>query len=296
MKKTPHTGLRAGVSPLLFACLASLLLGACSRDAADQRSVARMSAGVTKSEYLVAEAAGNRAARDNSTLAYEHNVTIELSKELLPTRVRELQAACATDREFNCTLLDVSTSEREEMPSGSVRVRLAPAGTQHFIDMAAKDGHVTNRNTHAEDLAEPVADTEREISQLTTHRDRLAEFMKNKDIKIDQLITVSRELATVQTQLDEVNNRHANLHRRINTELLSISLVLPMHDYNAEPHPVRDALHAFASDFRQAIAHVIRFIAVLLPWLVIIVPGLILLRLFWRWIGRWLMRREQRGK
>jgi hypothetical protein len=55
-----------------------------------------------------------------------------------------------------------------------------------------------------------------------------------------------------------------------------------------------DALRSFGSDFREAMSMVIRFIAVLVPWLVIILPGLILLRLFWRWIGRMIVRREQR--
>ena len=34
-------------------------------------------------------------------------------------------------------------------------------------------------------------------------------------------------------------------------------------------------------------------ITVLLPWLVILLPGLFLLRAFWSWIGRTLARRRQ---
>jgi hypothetical protein len=32
---------------------------------------------------------------------------------------------------------------------------------------------------------------------------------------------------------------------------------------------------------------------VLVPWLVVVLPGLFLLRLFWQWIGRKLTRRQQ---
>jgi hypothetical protein len=39
---------------------------------------------------------------------------------------------------------------------------------------------------------------------------------------------------------------------------------------------------------------VIRFTAMLVPWLVIIIPGIVLLRIFWRSITRWLARREIR--
>jgi len=37
---------------------------------------------------------------------------------------------------------------------------------------------------------------------------------------------------------------------------------------------------------------VIRFIAGLIPWLVVIVPGIVLLRLLWHAVSRWLARRS----
>jgi hypothetical protein len=46
-------------------------------------------------------------------------------------------------------------------------------------------------------------------------------------------------------------------------------------------------------DFTDAVAQVIRFVAALIPWLVVIIPGIILVRMFWRAVGRWLMRRER---
>src|SRR4029079_16828005 len=110
-----------------------------------------------------------------------------------------------------------------------------------------------------------------------------------------QLIAVSKELATVQSQIDSLNSQHANLRRRIDTELLTISLSLPTQEYSADQSPVKDALRYFGSDFREAVGMVIRFLAVLVPWLVIWLPGLFLLRLFWGWIGRVIARREPRG-
>jgi hypothetical protein len=91
------------------------------------------------------------------------------------------------------------------------------------------------------------------------------------------------------------STQRANLRRRIDTDLLTINISLPMHDYAAEHSPVMDALKSFGSNFRQAIGQVIGFIAILVPWLVIIVPGIILMRLLWRWISRWIARRERRA-
>ncbi len=240
------------------------------------------------------EGTGRTAKAPDSTLAYEHTVSVELSKDVLPGRIRELREACTPAR-HGCTLLDVSSDSIRGQPRGSLRMRLAPAGVEPMIALASKDGEVTAQRTHAEDLAQPVADTERQLTLLTTHRDRLTELMKNKALAVDQLITVSKELASVQTQIDSLTTERANLRRRIDTELLGIELALPDAAYEASGTPVRDALREFGLNVRLATAAVVQFLAYLLPWLVVIVPAIFLLRLFWRWITRWLARREARA-
>ncbi len=49
-------------------------------------------------------------------------------------------------------------ASNQDLPSGNIRMRLAPGGVEPIIALASKDGEVTSRNTSAEDLAEPVAD------------------------------------------------------------------------------------------------------------------------------------------
>ena len=118
-------------------------------------------------------------------------------------------------------------------PSGTIRMRLAPGGVAVFTATASKNGAIKEQITHAEDLAQQVTDTERELALLTTHRDRLTDIQKDKNLKIDQLITVSRELATVQSQIEAAATTGANLHRRIDT------------DFDAQPErPGRDARRA----------------------------------------------------
>jgi hypothetical protein len=128
-----------------------------------------------------------------------------------------------------CTLLDFSERTDQSVPSASIRMRLAPASVTPLVAVASKDALVASRSTHAEDLAEPIADTERELALLTTHRDRLAEFMKSKDLKVEQLLLVSRELSSAQTQIDSLNSQRANLQRRVATQVLTINLSLPDH-------------------------------------------------------------------
>jgi hypothetical protein len=275
----------------LAACIVTFALAGCSDRTANLAEPSTLAAQTVPAAALAPPAQGG--ARRVGTLAYQHVISVEMGRELLPTRLREIEAACNADRASNCTVLEVALSSNQNLPNGNIRMRLAPGGVEPMVALASKNGEVTSRNTSAEDLAEPVADNERQIALLTLHRDRLTEFMKNKDINVDQLITVSKELASVQSQLDSLNTQRANLRRRIDTDLLTITLSLPRQDYTSEQTPVTDALRSFGSDFREAVGMVIRFCAVLVPWLVVILPGLFLLRLFWRWIGRKLARPQQ---
>jgi hypothetical protein len=247
--------------------------------------------------FAAQEASGSSPAnKARDTLASEHTVAVELDKETLPERLRELEAACKADSASNCTIIESSLHWRERvLPSASIRMRLAPGGVEGQIALASRDGEIVERTTRAEDLAQPVADTERELALLGVHRDRLADIMKRKDLPIDQLITVSKELATVQSQVESASSTHANLRRRIDTDLLTISLSPPMADLLSQTTPVRDALRASGANFREATAMVIGFVSALVPWLFVILPSLVLLRMFWRWIGRWLGRFERRA-
>jgi hypothetical protein len=228
----------------------------------------------------------------NNSLAYEHRLSIEIAKELLAERVEAVRAACIADTENGCTLLEISDQSRQEVPEGSVRMRIAPKGVDTISKLAAEGGSVTSRLTSAEDLAQPIADTERQLALLNLHRERLMELMRRKDIGVSDLITVSRELATVQSQLEEFGAQKANLRRRVDTELLSINWSPPLGTFQSAQSPITDALRSFGADFREAVGQIIVFLAYLLPWLAIGIPALILLRWLWRRIGVWVARQR----
>lgn len=272
----------------------ALLLVACGRNGPMTGARAIQAEPAMATQIMEARSvpfAGSRR-RPNGTLAYEHHVSVELSKELLPQRMQEVEAACTSNTDFACTVLDMNLQRSETVPSGNIRMRMLPAAVTPIIEAASKGGEVSSRSSHAEDLAEPVADTARQLAMLVSQREKLEGFLKNKDLKIDQVITLSKELSSVQSQIDSFNTQAANLRRRIDTELLTIDFRLPPQAFGAEQSPVRDALRLFGSNFLQAIGNVISFVAMLLPWLLLIVPGIVLLRLFWRAITRWLVRRE----
>ena len=69
---------------------------------------------------MAAMAPPTRAQGQADTLAYEHTVGIETTKELLPQRMREIEDACNADRASGCTILDVSLHSQNDLPNGSI--------------------------------------------------------------------------------------------------------------------------------------------------------------------------------
>ena len=70
------------------------------------------------------------ATRTDRTLAYEHHVGIELKETVLPQRLDAVRKACVEDPKHTCTLLDVSREETRGTTSGTVRMRVPPAGVE----------------------------------------------------------------------------------------------------------------------------------------------------------------------
>jgi len=261
---------------VLWIALCALPLVACSRENA--RNMAPPAAVME----MVTQDLRVPPRRPDDTLAYEHAVHVEIGKDLLAERLQDVQAACASNDSFGCSVLDMTLQRDQTVPSGTIRLRMVPAAVAPIIEIASKGGYVAARSAHAEDLAEPVSDTARELSMLVAQRDKLEGFLKSRDLKIDQLITLSKELSSVQADIDSARSKAANLRRRIDTELLTIEFRLPPRAFGAEQTPVRDAFRLFSTNFTEGVGMVITFVAVLLPWLIVTVLGGLLLRILWR--------------
>jgi hypothetical protein len=277
--------------------LAALMLVACTKQESSSIAASPVAADEAVGSTTVAGAgAANQQTplQRDRTLAYEHTVALEVKKEDLARRVKDVQSACGSRAELGCTLLEIAVDEQADIPSARISMRVAPGEVDSMIGIAAQGGgRVTSRTTHGEDLAQPMADTERDLSLLALHRDRLSEFLTRKDLTVQQVIDLSKEISSSQAQIESLTARKANLRRRVDTELLTLNFSPPATAYAAVRTPVRDALRSFTDDFSGALALVIRFAAVLLPWLVLGVLAFLLWRLSVAWRSFPVPRRDQ---
>lgn len=210
-------------------------------------------------------AASNESARKNF-LAYTHTLSIQAKPEGVSsthTRIVEGCKAAGAD----CMLLDSNLSQGEYM-SAHVRMRLKPAALKQVFALATSGNTVIEQNTSAEDLALPVQDNAKRLELLASYQKRLLALEQKSGSDLDSLIKLSKEIATVQTELEQAGGEKAQLFSRIDMEVLDINISTGQR--SAFWRPIGNALSGFLDHLSSSISAFITASAYLLPWIIVL--------------------------
>jgi hypothetical protein len=224
------------------------------------------------------------ATTPSRQLAYEHFVDIDAA----PDRVAAIHdagvAACRAATAAGCTLLE-SRLDSEPDASATLKFRARPDVVPTLLATLGQKEGIARRSTHVEDLSGPIADTARQLAMLDDYRSRLEALRNRAGNDVDALIKVNRELADVQSRLEAEDGKRAVLARRVDTEILNVSIRSDRH----RPFwaPIGRALADFGGNLAQGISIAISGVAYLLPWLFVISLAV--------WVVRKL-RRRRRGR
>ena len=234
-------------------------------------------------------AEGAQAVPSEALIAYSYSMGLELPAErVIAVRDAHLKA-CVEAGPRQCQLLGASSNAAgEERISAQLQLRGAPAWLATFragieSDAQKFDGRLVSNSIGSEDLTRQIIDTEATLRAQVTLRNRLTELLSKHQGKLADLLEVERELARVQGEIDARTSALNVMRTRIAMSDLSVSYdsrgVL-VSDRTADP--TMQALYEFLDTVSYSFASVIRFIAGILPWLVLLIPVLWLLRRWWR--------------
>ncbi len=216
-------------------------------------------------------------------LAYEHAVEVDTSEERLHELFTTVQTKC---REFSADACEVLESRVStgRVPYASLKLRLKPSGVQRIFALLSRGGTVVEQSTTAEDLAAPIADTQRRLALKTDYRSKLEALHQRAGNDIEALIKVNRELSEVQSEIEVLTGSNANLLRRVESEVVNISLHTGRN--RSFMRPISDAFSDFGANLSQGIAATLTAIPYLLPWMLILAAAF--------WLARKLWTRRQR--
>ncbi|KQV85199.1 hypothetical protein ASD15_08805 [Massilia sp. Root351] len=206
-------------------------------------------------------------------LAYEHTVSIDTDEAQVRPLADKLVAACQADRENNCTLLESGSSQGRD-PSAHVKLRAKPAGVARLVALASAGGSVQSRQTHVDDLAKSIIDSNKRLDMLRDYERKLKGLEDKAGNSIDTLMKLSKELASVQSELEQATGQNAHLLERVNLDLLTVRI--DAHHHRSFWSLIGSALSEFTQNLSQGVSSLVTGLAYLLPWL---------LAAFMAWLG-----------
>jgi hypothetical protein len=222
-------------------------------------------------------------------IAYSYSMSLELpARNVVALRDAHL-AACTAAGPRKCQVLGSGSSVMgEDQVTAELRLRGEPQWLATFraaveSDAAKSEGRVISSAIGSEDLTRQIVDTEATLRAQTTLRDRLRELLAKHQGKLADLLEVERELARVQGEIDSRTSQLAVMRARVAMSDLSVTYVsraVLVGDRTGDP--TLQALLDFVDIVSHSFASVIRFVAGVLPWLLVIAPIAWLLRRWWR--------------
>ena len=214
-------------------------------------------------------------------IALRHHLQIETPGEQMQA---SFDAAVKHCQALNCELLSANYNKETPYnpPSASLSARVPPRNVAIFLDGLAKNGEVLQHGRDSEDKTNQVVDTDARIKNLTELRDRLRLMLTDKSAKFKDIIDVERELANTQSQLDSMLSMRKILSQE--TDLVAVNINFSAAQGITEQGffaPVASALKDAGRVMMESFGSVITFVMSAIPWLLIGIPVLWLIRKYW---------------
>lgn len=243
--------------------------------------VALLAGCAPKTEQGGASSAARLEGRDKGSefLAYEHSVSVDTGEAQLRPLYEKVIAACKADTVNGCILLDSSIDSGRHVQA-RISMRAKQAGVKKLVDLVAAGGDVTSQGTKVEDLGRPVFDSNKRLAMLRQYQAQLQTLEQRSAKDVDALIKVTKELATVQTELEQATAANAQLIQRIESDLLNVSL--SSQGRQSFWSPIRHSLGNFTENLSEGTGNAITALAYILPWLLAFVLLFPLGRKGWR--------------
>ncbi|MES2502788.1 MAG: DUF4349 domain-containing protein [Pseudomonadota bacterium] len=279
-------GFRYGICAVLLCMLvscgqqdASVIAPESARDIATSAKMVNDSAGpavqgLTEiSEPIISDA--------KKYIALRHHLQIETSPEKMQA---SFDAALKHCEALSCQLLSANFNRETPYnpPSASLSVRVPPRNVSIFLTGLAKNGELMQHGRESEDKTNQVVDADARIRNLTNLRDRLRLMLSDKTAKFKDIIDVERELANTQSELDSMTSLRKIL--ALETDLVAVNIDFTAAQGITEQGffaPVVRALQNAGQVLMESIATVITFVMAAIPWLLIGMPVVWLVRRYW---------------
>lgn len=221
----------------------------------------------------------DRADGAAPSMAYERTLVIDVDEARLASTFGEVGDACNRLGPDQCELVS-SRLTSGRAASASFRFRASVAGIDSLVADLSKRGSISEDATSAKDLAGPITDAGKNLAMLVDYRAKLEALQARSANDVDALIKLTRELARVQAEVEAATGTSAALAKRVERQILDVSLVSARS--RSFWRPVAEATADFGSNLSAGLSSAITAAAYLVPWVILLGVFGLIARTLWR--------------
>ena len=207
-------------------------------------------------------------------VAVRHKLEIVEAGSGLAKSIEAVVAFCGT---LQCEVLSSSVTNETAIlsPSGSIAARVAPQDLNKFLDFVGKQGKIAQHATESEDKTAAVVDVEAKLKNQTDFRDSLRRMLTKPGVSVTDLLQIQEKLAEAQAELDSEATQRKILANETEKVYVEIAFRAEQRTTSRGAFAsVGEALRNFGSDLGDSLAALITASAAIIPWLIVIIPGL----------------------
>lgn len=226
-------------------------------------------------------------------LAYRYAYGLRAPAEAVRPLVQQHQQTCEAAGPSLCQIVNSNVTEAgSDRVSARLVIRAEPGWLATFRDGLEADaenagGEVTSSSQSAEDLTRPILDTQARLDAQVQLRERLTGLLDRQGANIEELIRVERELARVNGDIESATAQLRAMRARVSMSIADLTYQSEIRPISQSTvNPVGEAVRDFAGIVLGGLAVMIRLIAGVLPWLILVIPAIWLLARWRRSVNR----------
>lgn len=226
------------------------------------------------------------AATAQRYIAESQKIEVITTEPQLEKSWESLVAYCGSIQ-CEVTSSSITTRTSSSEPTGTVSMRVAPGDLSKLLAEVEKLGKIAQHTTQREDKTADVVDADARINNLTSFRDNLRKMLAKPFVTVKDLLEIQQQLTDTQSQLETETGMRKVLANETEKIAVDVSFEMERPSGNARGFAeIWEALRESGSVLADSTASLITVIVTVIPWLILIVPGIWLFGRAWRRLRR----------
>lgn len=282
----------------LIATITIFSLAACAEGPENMTSFDMAEADVAEAEAEPSALASpsNRVAEDetNTTeipvsqpqIAYSYDYGFRLPSSEIPKAQQAHIALCNEMPDNGCRVLNMSNSGGEgDYATGRLHLEVAAPKARTFGEQLAEavdesGGSQVAASITGEDLSKKIVDTEARLRSRVLLAERLTELLRSRKGTVAELVEAERAVTEVNEEIDQARSWLKEMRGRVAYSTVLVNYRSGTPGSGGFTRPIREAFGDIASTLGYSVGAVISFVAILLPWILLLALAIYLRRRF----------------